>query len=125
MGAHGQEASFGVTAATAGTLVMDGRWQCWDLVSFLGAHQCEEVDVQVYLGKHERLPVRLIARRVSPEQAKRRRARAHRSKEGKAKGVQRPNARKGRTALAKRQRRRKCSKTSPARTQLQDRQIPL
>jgi hypothetical protein len=76
--------------------------------------------VPVYLGKRERLPVRLIARRVDPEQAKRRRANATRSVEGKPKGVQRPNARKGRPAGAKRQRQRKCRKTGQARLQLLD-----
>ncbi len=64
----------------------------------------DEVDVQVLLGKRERLPVRLIARRVSPEQAERRRAKANRSMEGKAKGVQRPMCRKRRPADSKRQR---------------------
>ena len=56
----------GRPAANAGTLLIDERGQCWDLVSFLGAQTDEEVDVQVFLGKRERLPVRLIARRVSP-----------------------------------------------------------
>ena len=107
-----------LTAAKAGTLLIDGRGQCWDLVSFLRAQTGEEVDVQVSLGKHERLAVRLIARRVSAEQAKRRRANAQRSKEGKAKGVQRPNVRKGRPAGAKRQRQRKHRKTGKARLQL-------
>ena len=120
MRAHGQAGRYWLTAATAGTLLIDARGQCWDLVSFLRAHKGAEVDVQVSLGKHERLPVRLIARRVSPEQAKLRRARAHRSKEGKAKGVQRPNARKRRPAGAKRQRQRKCRKTGQARLQLLD-----
>ncbi len=120
MRAHGKAGRYWLTAATAGTLVIDARGQCWDLVSFLRAQQGAEVDVQVYLGKHERLPVRLIARRVSPEQAKLRRARAQRSKEGKAKGVQRPNVRKGRKAGAKRQRQRKCRKTGKARMQLLD-----
>ena len=118
MRAHGQAGRYWLTAATAGTRLFDARGQCWDLVSFLRAQKGEEVDVQVSLGKHERLPVRLIARRVSPEQAKLRRARAHRSKEGKAKGVQRPNARKRRPAGAKRQRQRKCRKTGQARLQL-------
>jgi len=118
MRAHGKAGRYWLTAAKAGTLLIDERGQCWDLVSFLRAQTGEEVDVQVYLGKRERLPVRLIARRVSPEQAKRRRANATRSVEGKPKGVQRPNARKRRAAGDKRQRQRKHRKTGQARLQL-------
>jgi len=62
MRAHGQAGRYWLTAATAGTRLLDARGQCWDLVSFLRAHQGEEVEVQVSLGKRERLPVRLIAR---------------------------------------------------------------
>jgi hypothetical protein len=101
-------------------VLIDERGQSWDLVSLLGAQPGEEVDVQVSLGKRERLPVRLIARRVSPEQAERRRAKANRSLEGKAKGVQRPNVRKRRPADSKRQRQRKHKKTGKARLQLWD-----
>src|SRR6266550_8479143 len=71
MRAHGQAGCYWLTAAKAGTLLIDERGQCWDLVSFLRAQKGEEVDVQVSLGKRERLPVRLIARRVSAERAKR------------------------------------------------------
>src|SRR6266852_2303460 len=120
MRAHGKAGRYWLTAAKAGTLLIDERGQCWDLVSFLRAQTGEEVDVQVLLGKRERLPVRLIARRVSPEQAERRRAKANRSLEGKAKGVQRPNVRKHRPADSKRQRPRKQKKTSKARLQLLD-----
>ena len=120
MRAHGKAGCYWLTAATAGTLLIDERGQCWDLVSFLRAQTGDEVDVQLYLGKRERLPVRLIARRVSPEQARRRRANATRSLEGPPKGVQRPNVRKRRPAGAKRQRQRKCRKTGQARLQLLD-----
>lgn len=118
MRAHGKAGCYWLTAATAGTRLLDGRGQCWDLVSFLRAQPGEEVDVQVALGKRERLPVRLIARRVSAEQAKRRRANAQRSVEGKPKGVQRPNVRKRRAAGDKRHRQRKHRKTGKARMQL-------
>jgi hypothetical protein len=120
MRAHDKAGRYWLTAAKAGTLLIDQRGQCWDLVSFLQAQTGEEVDVEVYLGKNERLPVRLIARRVSPEQAKRRRANATRSVEGKAKGVQRPNERKRRPAGDKRKRQRKHRKTGKARLQLLD-----
>lgn len=79
----------------------------------------EEVDVAVSLGKRERLPVRLIAKRVSAARAQQRRVNAHRSHEGKRKGVQRPNERQ-RTVGAKRERQRKKRKTSVARLQLLD-----
>jgi hypothetical protein len=102
MRAHGQAGHYWLTAAKAGMLLLDERGQCWDLVSFLRAHKGDEVDVQGYLGKQERLAVRLIAKRVSPEQTKRRRAGANRSVEGKA----------------KRQRQRKHRKTGKARLQL-------
>ena len=118
MRAHGQAGRYWLTAATAGTLLIDARGQCWDLVSCLRAQPGEEVDVQVSLGKRERLAVRLIARRVSPEQAKRRRANATRSVEGKPKGIQRPNVRKRRAAGDKRHRQRKHRKTGKARMQL-------
>jgi Transposase DDE domain len=118
MRAHGKAGCFWLTAPKAGTLLIDERGQCWDLVSFLRTQTGEEVDVQVYLGKRERLPVRLIARRVSAERAKQRRANATRSREGKPKGVQRPNARKRRVAGDKRHRQRKQRKTGQARLQL-------
>jgi len=116
MRAHGNAGCYWLTAANAGTLLIDERGQCWDLVSFLGAQTGDEVDVQVCLGKRERLPVRLIARRVSAEQAARRRATARRTLESKAKGVQRPNVRTHGRANAKPQR--KHTKTGKARLQL-------
>ena len=118
MRAHGKAGCYWLTAANAGTLLIDERGQCWDLVSFLGAQTGDEVDVQVVLGKRERLPVRLIARRVSPEQAERRRKSATCSVEGKPKGVQRPNERTRRAGGDKRKRQRKRKKTGKARLQL-------
>jgi hypothetical protein len=119
MRAHSVAERYCITAAKAGILVIDTRGQCWDLPSFLRAQKGEEVDVQVYLGKRERVPVRLIAKRVSEEQAKRRRANATRTLEGKPKGVLRPNERT-RTTGKKRQRQRKQRKTGKARMQLLD-----
>jgi hypothetical protein len=118
MRAHGKAGCSWLTTANAGTPLIDERGQCWDLVSFLRAQTGEEVDVQVLLGKYERLPVRLIARRGSPEQAERRRKSANREKDVKAKGVQRPNERKRRAAGDKRKRPRKRRKTGKARLQL-------
>jgi hypothetical protein len=62
------------------------------------------------------VPVRLIARRVSPKQAARRRANANGTQESQAKGVQRPNVRKHGRANSKPQRKHK--KTGKARLQL-------
>jgi hypothetical protein len=76
--------------------------------------------IQVFLGKRECLPVRLIARRVSPEQAERRRKNANREKVVKSKGVQQPNERKRRAAGDKLKRPRKHMKTGRARLQLLD-----
>ena len=118
MRAHGKAGCYWLTTANAGTPLIDERGQCWDLVSFLGAQTGEEVDVQVLLGKYERLPVRLIARRVSPEQAEQRRKNANREKDVKSKGVQRPNERTRRAAGDKRKRPRKHRKTGKARLQV-------
>jgi DDE family transposase len=120
MRAHGKAGCYWLTTAKAGTPLIDARGQCWDLVSFLSAQTGDEVDVQVLLGKYERLPVRLLARRVRAEQAERRRKNAKRDKEVKAKGVQQPNVRKRRAAGDKRQRTRKRRKTGKARLQLLD-----
>ena len=119
MRAYGEAGCFWLTTAKAGILLIDAHGHCWDLVSFLRAQTGEEVDVQVCLGKRERLPVRLVARRVSAEQAQRRRQSANRNKEMKVKGVQRPNE-KRRAAGDKRQRTHKRKKTSQARLQLLD-----
>jgi len=118
MRAHSKAGCYWLTPAKAGMLLIDARGQCWDLVSFLRAQPGEQVDVQVYLGKQERLAARLIATRVSPEQAKLRRAHANCLVEGKVKGVQRPNERTRRPAGNKRQRQRKHRRTGKARLQL-------
>jgi hypothetical protein len=51
MRTHGKAGCFWLTTAKAGTLLIDERGQCWDLVSFLGAQRGDEVDVQVRLGQ--------------------------------------------------------------------------
>lgn len=114
---QGQAGNFWLTAAKAGTVLIDARGQCWDLVSFLRAQPGDEVDVWLSLGKRERLPVRLLARRVSAAQTQQRRARANATVEGPRKGVQKPNARR-RTAGKPRPRQRKRKKTGAARLQL-------
>ncbi len=119
MRAHSQAGCYWLTPAQAGTLLIDERGQCWDLVSLLRAQKGDQVDLRVYLGKKERVPARLIATRVTTEQARQRRQRAKGTHEGKRKGVQRPNERK-RLVGAKRKRQRKQRKTSKARFQVLD-----
>jgi hypothetical protein len=45
--AHGKAGCFWLTSANAGTLLIDARGQCWDLVCFLRAQTGDEVEVQV------------------------------------------------------------------------------
>ena len=118
MRAHGKAGCFWLTPANAKTLLIEEHGQCWDLVSFLAAQKGDEVEGQVFLGKRERLPVRLIARRVSPEQAERRRKNATGIVARRAKGVQRPHACTRRPTEGKRRRQRTRRKTSKARLHL-------
>jgi DDE family transposase len=50
-----------LTQAKATLTVIDHAGHCWDLLSFLQAQRSDEVEVEVFVGKRERLPVRLIA----------------------------------------------------------------
>jgi hypothetical protein len=77
-----------ITQAKATLTIIDQRGQYWDLLSFLRAHEGQEVDVQVYVGKQERLAARLIAVRVSKEEAQRRRQRANKQITHPPKGSQ-------------------------------------
>src|SRR3989442_13943895 len=104
MGAHRAGGRYCLGPAKAGVLLIDKHGQCWDLVSFLRAQPGEEVDVEVFLGERERVPVRLLAKRVGDEQAMRRRANAMRWIKGKPKRVTRPSS-LHRQAGSKRQRR--------------------
>ena len=117
MRGHGQAGRGWLTTPKAGTLLIDARGQCWDLASLLAAQPGDEVDVSLWLGKRERLPVRLIARRGSAQQAWQRRQSATRAHEGPPKGVQRPNERQ-RGPTTPRQRQRQRRKTSAARLRL-------
>ena len=87
MRGRGEAGEFWLTTPQASTLLYDQRGQCWNLASFL-QQQGQQVDVQVSLGKRERLPVRLLAIRVPPAQAQRRRQQANSTVEGK--GIVRP-----------------------------------
>ncbi len=70
-------------------MCVDQRGQCCDLLSFLRSQPSDVVDLDVYAGKQDRLPMRLIAMRVSPEQAKCRRERADQEVERHRKSYQR------------------------------------
>ena len=87
---RGEQGQSWLTQAKATLTLIDQRGQCWDLLSFLRAQKGEVVDVELFVGKRERLPVRLIAVRVSPEEAKRRRQRAQERITHPPKGCQAP-----------------------------------
>jgi Transposase DDE domain len=117
MRGHGKQGHFWLTQAKANLKVYDQRGQCWDLLDLLEAQGTECIDLQVQVGVKERLPVRLLARHLSPEQVQERRKRANRQWEGPPKGCRPPG--KGRTTKqGKRQRWRKNRRLSAARQRL-------
>jgi hypothetical protein len=69
MRARGKLEQYWLTHAKAPLTIIDERGQYWDLLSFLEAQQGNEVDTHVFVGKRSRLPVRLIAVRVSAQEA--------------------------------------------------------
>ncbi|MFL5591534.1 MAG: IS4 family transposase [Ktedonobacteraceae bacterium] len=121
---RGQQGQYWLTQAKATLTLIDQRGQCWDLLSFLRAHKSEVVDVELFVGKRERLPVRLIAVRVSPEEAKRRRERANERITHPPTGCQAPLPGK-RKPKEQRQGKRKGKKVSAARLRLADWTIVL
>ena len=121
---RGKLEQYWLTQAKATLTVIDHAGQCWDLLSFLRAQTSDEVDVEVLVGKRERLPVRLIAVRVSPEEARRRREGANGRITHPPKGCQAPVPGK-RKPKAQRQGKRKGKKVSAARLRLADWTIML
>jgi hypothetical protein len=85
---RGKQGQYWLTHAKATLLLIDKRGQCWDLLSFVEAQKSDEVDVEVFVGKQERLPVRLMAVRVSAEEAQRRRDQANKQITHPPKGCQ-------------------------------------
>jgi hypothetical protein len=79
-----QEGVYWLTRIQAGTLLWDAEGTLWDLASFLRAQNASEVDIPIRLGKQERLPCRLLARRVPPDAVAARRRRLH--KDAKRRG---------------------------------------
>ena len=119
MRGHDKQGRFWLTQAKANLKVYDQRGQCWDLLDLLEAQGSDTIDLQVQVGVKERLPVRLVAVRLSQEQVKERRKRANRQLEGKPKGCRPPG--KDRTSKqGKRQRWRKNRRVSPARERLME-----
>ena len=121
---RGKQGQYWLTQAKATLTLIDQRGQCWDLLSFLRAQKSEVVDVELFVGKRERLPVRLIAVRVSPEEAKRRRERANERITHPPKGCQAPLPGKCKPK-EQRQGKRKGKKVSAARLRLADWTIVL
>jgi Transposase DDE domain len=121
---RGKQGQYWLTQAKATLTLIDQRGHSWDLLSFLRAHTGEVVDVELCVGKRERLPVRLIAVRVSAEEAKRRRERATERITHPPKGCQAPLPGK-RKPKEQRQGKRKGKKISAARLRLADWTIVL
>ena len=116
---RGKLKQYWLTQAKATLLVIDQAGRCWDLLSFLRAQTSDEVDVEVFVGKRERLPVRLLAVRVSPEEARRRREGANGRITHPPKGCQAPLPGK-RKPKHQRQGKRKSKRVSAARLRLAD-----
>jgi hypothetical protein len=115
---HSQDGVYWLAPAKASVQFYDRRGVCWDLVSFLREQTGDEVDLPVWLGVKERVPARLLAKRVSETEAKRRREVANQPVEGKPKGVQRLGANSRRPQPQKRPRFQKRKKVGPARLEL-------
>jgi Transposase DDE domain len=121
---RGKLEQYWLTHAKASLAIIDERGQSWDLLSFLRAQSGEEVDVQVCVGKQDCLPVRLIAVRVSAQEAQRRRERANKQITHPPKGCQaqipgQPKSKEQRQGKPKRK------KVSAARLRLADWTIVL
>ncbi len=121
---RGKLGQYWLTQAKATLTVVDHAGRCWDLLSFLRAQSSDEVEVEVLVGKRERLPVRLLAVRVSPEEARRRREGANGRITHPPKGSQAPVPGK-RKPKEQRQGKRKGKKVSAARLRLADWTIML
>lgn len=67
------------------TVVYDEAGREWDAVELIKAQGQEIVDIPILLGKQRRIPCRLLAKRVSPEQAeaRRRQLKARAARKGK------------------------------------------
>jgi len=77
--------AYWLTRLRAGSCLWDERGQRLDLAQMLTAQEGPEVDILVRLGKTQRLPCRLVARRVPPDLAaeRRRKLKAEARKKGR------------------------------------------
>ena len=121
---RGKQGQYWLTQAKATLTIIDAAGQCRDLLSFLRDQTSDEVDVEVCVGKRSRLPVRLLAVRVSPEEARRRREGANQRITHRPKGCQAPVPGK-RKPKEQRQGKRKRKTVSAARLRLADWTIML
>lgn len=108
-----------LTQAKASVQLRDGRGVWRDLLSFLREQPEGDVDVEVVMGKREQVPVRLIAVRITKQQAAQRRARASASITHPPKGCQARRVGE-RKPKAQRQGKQKRKKVSQARLRLAD-----
>jgi hypothetical protein len=97
---RGKLGQYWTAHSSANLTILDKRGQWWDLLSFLRAQEGDEVDVEVVVGKRERLAVRLIAVRVSKEEAQRRRERENRADHSSAQRLPSPSARQAQAQRA-------------------------
>ncbi len=113
-----QAGYFWLTQAKAALTLLDQQGQNWDLLAFLEAQGTDRIDLEVQVGKGERLPVRLLAVRVSPEVAKSRRLRANKYAKSQHTGCQVKGKSRGCKGKKRPQPQRKRKKVSPARLRL-------
>ena len=113
-----ERAVWWLSPAKARSQVRDARGQWWDLPTLLKARNQTVVDEWVWVGKREQLPARLIAVRVSPQQAAKRQQRAGTSSKSRRTRCCKPKRgrRTGKIAFS----RRKHHRPSKARLRLAD-----
>lgn len=112
-----------LSPAKANAVVQDAAGVWWDLPSLLKAREQVVVDEWVTVGKRERLPARLIAFAVSPQEANKRRQRAGTS--SKTRHTQCCKPKRGRRTGKISQSRRKRHRPSKARLRLAEWTIVL
>ncbi len=119
-----QEGRFWIMPPKADLMCFDERGVCCSLVELLSRQSGDLVDLDIQVGRSERLPVRLVAYRLPEEQVARMQASASHTSTSPAKGAQRLNQKKQspRTRTGKRNkaghRHRRHTVVSPRRRQL-------
>jgi len=77
LSAYSAAGVYWLTRPTVNTLLWTADGQCLEQVAWLAQQSADQIDVPVLLGKDQRLPCRLLARRVPQEVADRRRQALH------------------------------------------------